>query len=1255
VYLAYSLMGRLSLFFASAVGTVLATIGTNTKYVAVTVAVSTAVSRWLFSTMVEEQRENYERAVSELTCAKLLWEALPNEQRSQQAMRDRLVLNVEGFIEACLPPQTSMLRVKDEAPQSGEEAPFHARTPDLDAPVASYATDEPSETALETPSDAVTASETPSDAVSLGGRSKQPQNPQKEPSLSKTARMISPAGRDRENPAEAGPSSLSDLQMPEASSSADTPAKADATARLAENTRASEEAAIHATEEAGVETKAENVTSDEGARLAAEAAAAKEVASKETATVGAEQGSSAEEAVGEAANTSSVATAAAATATAGGAGTLQNSWDLDGWVRSLDVHKIVARALTPREGVDHFEHAKRLTADSSLQMLVSARVAEACASAIKSGAEQLRDQGAATASGLNEKFGDQGFDLSFGGLDTFFGGLEALVGSPNPKTLEGMRRDHCEGADADFSFTAPNYHITTSARIEWWFVHDPLSGLGKLDLMDLSYYPGEPEYSLNTLEKDGVPASTPRHRKPPSDFEDERSSVNARLAELSQPQVQLEELLGCRLYTGPMYVKYNGVLRALQIPEMKPMLEQMMQGNKYTTTLHTINSGIVKMSKLTVAAKVYRGVSNGKLPKSFREPNQFNVRGGVEPAFMSTTLDRAVATTYAASRDGPSVIFEIQMGMVDRGADIGWLSQFPHEKEILFNPLTGMEMHSVSVMGTTVVCDTTLSINLSAQTIEQVVERRRKMLQDMEENMKLEVQGALTGTGFEKVSVSLIAKEVVKKENDAAWYNNDENFEAAVKEVLTAKQGVLEHATRLPLMQKHLNKGELAPFAQLMLEILAKEGTDNATRDAVGAVLALVVRIADISAAKLREARFPLQHLRATGYGMQVVEEAGYPAAELWRAGFVRCEYHCEVFNREHDWGGGRPTCAKCGAWIVTTLGAWHGGGRNCGEAPTVEASVQDAVFNCLRLFPNESHLVGIGSAVSEKELTVYRTADAVVMGRCIGCVSSIRVVATDGVHIASGDVDGQLHLWEATGSLNHLGQLPNSHGKRTVLGLALRGDLLVSSSYDQTAKLWSIAERKPYATLMEHTNKVNCVDANEKLIITCSDDNTAKVFPRNSAHGARSLFTLEHPTFVYAGTFCAVGTPVVATACCDLVVRTWSLETGTMLLSLSGHTGVPCGVALCGMMLVSAANDKTVKLWSLDEAAAGECLATLKGHKSEARGAVIARSKGLIATQGACSPTTDAPQNELILWMPERPDGGEHPVVGQLKVNSQR
>ena len=32
------------------------------------------------------------------------------------------------------------------------------------------------------------------------------------------------------------------------------------------------------------------------------------------------------------------------------------------------------------------------------------------------------------------------------------------------------------------------------------------------------------------------------------------------------------------------------------------------------------------------------------------------------------------------------------MGMVDRGADLSWLSQYPGEKEVLFAPLTGMEV-----------------------------------------------------------------------------------------------------------------------------------------------------------------------------------------------------------------------------------------------------------------------------------------------------------------------------------------------------------------------------------------------------------------------------------------------------------------------------------------------------------------------------------------------------------------------------------
>ena len=41
------------------------------------------------------------------------------------------------------------------------------------------------------------------------------------------------------------------------------------------------------------------------------------------------------------------------------------------------------------------------------------------------------------------------------------------------------------------------------------------------------------------------------------------------------------------------------------------------------------------------------------------------------------------------------------MGMVNRGADIGWLSQFPGEEEILYGPLTGLEVRGTRAVGAT--------------------------------------------------------------------------------------------------------------------------------------------------------------------------------------------------------------------------------------------------------------------------------------------------------------------------------------------------------------------------------------------------------------------------------------------------------------------------------------------------------------------------------------------------------------------------
>jgi len=160
--------------------------------------------------------------------------------------------------------------------------------------------------------------------------------------------------------------------------------------------------------------------------------------------------------------------------------------------------------------------------------------------------------------------------------------------------------------------------------------------------------------------------------------------------------------------------------------------------NTYTTTLHAVNSAIVKLSKLTYASKVYRGVAGRVLPEQFWKANEYGVRGGIEAAFMSTTVDREVAMSYAqgssvgaATTLTPGFIFEIQQGMVDRGADIAFLSQYPHEQEIVFAPLAGFEVKHTRVEGQVLVVVVGLSVNLTAQTIEHVIQKRRKLVSDM--------------------------------------------------------------------------------------------------------------------------------------------------------------------------------------------------------------------------------------------------------------------------------------------------------------------------------------------------------------------------------------------------------------------------------------------------------------------------------------------------------------------------------------------
>eukprot|EP00966_Prymnesium_polylepis_P175578 4063390-Prymnesium_polylepis.2 len=96
-----------------------------------------------------------------------------------------------------------------------------------------------------------------------------------------------------------------------------------------------------------------------------------------------------------------------------------------------------------------------------------------------------------------------------------------------------------------------------------------------------------------------------------------------------------------------------------------------------------------------------------------------------QAGFMSTTADRSVAAHYASAGNAATIL-ELDQGMVDRGAELSWLSQYPYEREVLFAPLTGIEMRGSRIEGSTVVAEMVLSVNLMSPTIEQVISKMKR-------------------------------------------------------------------------------------------------------------------------------------------------------------------------------------------------------------------------------------------------------------------------------------------------------------------------------------------------------------------------------------------------------------------------------------------------------------------------------------------------------------------------------------------------
>jgi len=166
----------------------------------------------------------------------------------------------------------------------------------------------------------------------------------------------------------------------------------------------------------------------------------------------------------------------------------------------------------------------------------------------------------------------------------------------------------------------------------------------------------------------------------------------------------LEEVLACRLYSGPAYQPINEFLR--QVAKLDGRTRTAMARHPfltYSATVGHICSAIRKIAAVETpeeaSTTLYRSV-RGVLPRTFWTPEggKDDMVMAVDMGFMSTSRSKSTAISYMHQMPGLNVLWQLEPKAESdeafhRGANIAMLSQFESEQEVLFPPCTMLRVH----------------------------------------------------------------------------------------------------------------------------------------------------------------------------------------------------------------------------------------------------------------------------------------------------------------------------------------------------------------------------------------------------------------------------------------------------------------------------------------------------------------------------------------------------------------------------------
>eukprot|EP01051_Picozoa_sp_SAG22_P006431 SAG22_NODE_421_length_10720_cov_22.582619_2_plen_868_part_00 len=298
--------------------------------------------------------------------------------------------------------------------------------------------------------------------------------------------------------------------------------------------------------------------------------------------------------------------------------------------------------------------------------------------------------------------------------------LRDVVGPPRGRDWKelgaSVEQEHTgvpadEWGSSNAEFEEPGYHVCTTPRLEYEFA----VGRGG------THRPArcQPGGAVVLQYREHLPlrelmGSAAKRMAEAANLSGSDTSLCPSQAEFEAVGLAECELLSLVLFSGPMGMLYNTVLRAgasgvvdwlpvdeLGAPAEPPPTESgfLQAGSvvkgKFSTTITLAASGLVKLSALTPAMPVCRAISKGgAAPPRLHVADRRRSRRAVERGFLSTTSHRQAVAGWAMN----GLVMEMEAGPGCGGADISWLSQrclTDHCPEIVFPPLSVVQLESI--------------------------------------------------------------------------------------------------------------------------------------------------------------------------------------------------------------------------------------------------------------------------------------------------------------------------------------------------------------------------------------------------------------------------------------------------------------------------------------------------------------------------------------------------------------------------------